>query len=108
MKSLEEYVLVHGRHFTTDLAIAAIKSRWSPEEIERTSSTMVYYNVSGATFGDLVFLTNKHYINVYPCHTSKIKCIQHALDIIGDVDAVEYAFNLWLLKDSDLDLKDYI
>ncbi len=106
MKGLEEYISKHGSHFTEKLAIAVIDSKWSTSEIEKTSEAMVYYNVSEATLGDIVFLVNKYKKNHY--HASKKRCLKYALDIVGDYNSNGYAFSLFSLINSNIDLKDYI
>ena len=77
MKGLEKYISKHGRHFTERLAIAAIDSRWSSLEIEKSSEEMVYYNVSEATLGDIIFLVHKYKEN--NCYATKKKCLKYAL-----------------------------
>lgn len=106
MKGLEEYISTHGRHFTEKLAIAVMDSKWSPSEIERSSEAMIYYNVSEATLGDIVFLVNKYKKN--HCHASKKRCLKYALDIVGDYSSNGYAFTLFSLMNSNIDLKDYV
>lgn len=106
MKGLKEYISKHGRHFTEKLAIAVMDSKWSSSEIERSSETMVYYNVSEATLGDIVFLVNKYKKN--HCRATKKKCLKYALDIVGDYSSNGYAFTLFSLMNSSIDLKEYI
>lgn len=106
MKGLKVYISKHGRHFTERLTIAAIDNRWSPSEIERSSEAMVYYNVSEATLGDIVFLVNKYKKN--HCRATKKKCLRYALDIIGDCSSNDYAFTLFTLMNSSIDLKEYV
>ena len=84
MKGLKEYISKHGSHFTEKLAIAVMDSKWSPSEIERSSEAMVYYNVS------------------------KKKCLKYALDIVGDYSSNGYAFTLFSLMNSGIDLKEYV
>lgn len=72
-------------------------------EVERASDKVVYYNVSGATLGDMVFL-----VNLFSYSLPKRRCIKYALDIIGDVNTNDYAFNAWLLSNEDIDLNGYI
>lgn len=95
MDRLDEYIAKYGRHFTVELALKVTNSRWSASEIEKTSETIVYYNVSEATLGDIIYLANIHYKNNLPFHLSKRRCIRYALGIIGDVNTNGYAFNLW-------------
>lgn len=100
MEGLEEYIAKYGRHFTVELAVKATNSRWSASEIEKTSETMVYYNVSEATLGDIIYLTNIHYKSNLPFHLSKRRCIRYALNIVEDINANGYAFNLWVSDSS--------
>lgn len=106
MKGLKEYISKHGNHFTEKLAIAVMDSKWSPSEIKRSSETMVYYNVSEATLGDIVFLVNKYKKN--HCRATKKKCLKYALDIVGDYSSNGYAFILFSLMNSNIDLKEYV
>lgn len=106
MKGLKEYIAKHGRHFTEALAMNVINSRWSPSEIEKSSDAMVYYNVSEATLGDMVFLAN-HYSKVH-CHATKRKCVRYAIGVVGNVNANGYAFSLWLMTGGNIDLQDFI
>jgi hypothetical protein len=80
-------------HFTEQMAVKAIRSKWRPIEIKRSIEDRVYYNVSSATLGDIVFLVNYYY---YRYHAHKAKCIKYALDIITDTSSVGYAYRLWL------------
>lgn len=106
MKGLKEYISKHGNHFTEKLAIAVMDSKWNSSEIERSSETMVYYNVSEATLGDIVFLVNKYKKN--HCRATKKKCLKYALDIVRDYSSNGYAFTLFSLMNSDIDLKEYV
>lgn len=106
MKGLKEYISKHGNHFTEKLAIAVMDSKWNPSEIEKSSETMVYYNVSEATLGDIIFLVNKYKKN--HCRATKKRCLKYALDIVGDYSSNGYAFTLFSLMNSSIDLKEYV
>lgn len=106
MKGLKEYISKHGNHFTEKLAIAVMDSKWSSSEIEKSSETMVYYNVSEATLGDIVFLVNKYKKN--HCRATKKRCLKYALDIVGNYSSNGYAFTLFSLMNSGIDLKEYV
>lgn len=106
MKGLKEYISKHGNHFTEKLAIAVMDNKWNPSEIEKSSETMVYYNVSEATLGDIVFLVNKYKKN--HCRATKKRCLKYALDIVGDYSSNGYAFTLFSLMNSSIDLKEYV
>jgi hypothetical protein len=56
MKGLEEYISKHGRHFTEELASYVTEGRWNPSKVERDAQRHVYYNVTGSTPGDMVYL----------------------------------------------------
>lgn len=56
MKGLRKYIAKHGRHFTPELAAKVLDCKWNASEVEIASDRVVYYNVSGATLGDIVFL----------------------------------------------------
>lgn len=108
MKGLEKYIKKHGRHFTERLAVEAVDNRWNTSEIEKCSQRIVYYNVSEATLGDIVFLTNMYYKTMSSQKPSKIKCVKYALSIIGKMETSGYAFNLWASENWDIDLNKYI
>lgn len=103
MKGLRKYIAKHGRHFTTELAVKVIDCKWNASEVERASDRVVYYNISGATLGDMVFL-----VNLFSYSLPKRRCIKYALDIIEDVNTNDYAFNAWLLSNEEIDLNKYI
>lgn len=103
MKGLRKYIAKHGRHFTPELAAKVLDCKWNASEVERASDRVVYYNVSGATLGDIVFLTN-----LFSCSFTKRRCIRYALEIVGDVNTNGYAFNAWLLSNEDINLNRYI
>lgn len=98
MKGLRKYIAKHGRHFTPELAAKVLDCKWNASEVEIASDRVVYYNVSGATLGDIVFLTN-----LFSC-----SLLKYALEIVGNVNTNGYAFNAWLLSKEDVDLNGYI
>lgn len=103
MKGLRRYIAKHGRHFTTELVMKVIDCKWHPHEITRSTEGRVYYNVSSSTLGDLVFL-----VNIFSDSFSKRRCMDYALDIVGDVSKEGYAFNAWLMSNEDIDLTEYV
>jgi len=103
MKGLRRYIAKHGRHFTVELAMKVIDCKWGSSEVENASDRAVYYNVSEATIGDIVFLTN-----LFSESFSKRRCIKYALEIVGNVDRNGYAFDAWLSSHEDIDLTEYI
>lgn len=108
MKGLEEYVAVHGRHFTEELVKDAIYNRYSSSEVRRASEGQVYYNVSSATLGDMTFLVNVFYNK--KSHTTLRYRLKLVYDIIGDVDMEGVAFTMFEIDNSgmDIDLRNYI
>lgn len=108
MKGLEEYVAVHGKHFTEDLVKDAIYNRYSSLEVRRASEGEVYYNVSSATLGDMTFLVNAFYKK--KSHTTLRNRLKLVYDIIGDVDMEGVAFAMFEIDNSgiDIDLRNYI
>lgn len=58
MKGLKEYIEKHGEHFTVELAYDATHKYYSVDEIEKELDKKVYYNVSGHTIGDIVYIFN--------------------------------------------------
>ena len=83
MKGLQQYIEKHGKHFTVELAEAAIKPKWSSEDIEKAANKKVYYNVTESTMGDIIFLVNLIYYCDWMPFT-KNDCIDFALSYVGD------------------------
>ena len=108
MKGLRRYIARHGRHFTTELAMRVIDCRWNSSEVQSTAERVVYYNVSEATLGDMVYLANLCYRSSLPLKLSKARCVRKALDIVGDVKANGYAFETWIASGGDIDLRNYL
>lgn len=109
MKGLRQYVKKHGKHFTEELAMSVTKGRWDPEEIMAKAQSMVYYNVTDSTVGDIVFLTNYAKDTEKSFYRTKHNCVKFALCIVG-----EYAlhngtmFNKWIGESKNFDLTPYI
>lgn len=109
MKGLKAYTKKHGKHFTEKLAASATSGKWSPSEIMQEAQGMVYYNVTGSTVGDIVFLANYAKDTGKPFYRTKHNCVRFALCIIG-----EYAlhdgvmFSKWVGDSRDFDLTPYI
>ena len=108
MEGLKEYIAIHGKHFTEDLVRDAIYNRWNTLEVKKASEGQVYYNVSSATIGDMVYLTNFYHQVFKAFHPRKSICLKFAFGIIGNVNAKEYAFNHWVLQGTDIDLREYV
>lgn len=97
LKGLFKYLLKHGGHFTEELAIDAIHCRWNPFDVMNTTQRLVYYNVTGATVGDIVYLMNKAAVDCHRFHPSKIDCAKKALFIVGDYKGGRcYAFKQFI------------
>lgn len=111
MKCLNSYIKKHGRHFTIELAKEVMCFKWSPEEVQKTSQKMVYYNVTESTLGDMVFLTNYIYY-YYDKARNKTWCVSEMLSIVGDVFLEGHAFSSWIdtmiEENKDFDFKRFI
>lgn len=97
MKGLKKYIAKYGRHFTEELVKCSIPIVLSEKDIHRVSSRKVWYNVSQATRWDIVYLANLAY-SYRKCKgfNTKTKCVQYALDIVGNYCNRDCAFNTWL------------
>ena len=89
MKGLREYIKKHGKHFTEELAYdAAFSKRWNKKQIEEAIQNRVWYNVTGSTLGDIIYLVNECYddgiIGDMLGYNKKSKCISYTLLYIGD------------------------
>ena len=108
MKGLEGYIRRHGRHFTVQLASKAISIRWSSSEVMKAAQRKVYYNVTSASEGDMVYLVNLGYLlNGW----NKDRCIDFCLKVIGDYGVGEgTAFNDYIerTESSGFDFTSYI
>jgi len=109
MKGLRQYIRKHGKHFTEELAMTVTKGKWNSSEIMEKAESMVYYNVTGSTIGDIVFLTNYAGNEGTSFHRTKHNCIRHALHIIEDYTFREGAiFSMWIKETNDFDFTPYI
>jgi hypothetical protein len=110
MKGLHQYIDKHGNHFTVKLALKAAGNKWDEDAIKKAFQKRVYYNVTGATLGDIVFLTNHYHSNIGESFTN---CIGYSLRNIGDYGNYGgKVFTDWLLKivclGKDFDFTPYI
>ena len=109
MKGLRRYINKHGRHFTEELALSVTGGKWDSSEVMEKAQSMVYYNVTGSTVGDIVFLANYAKDTRKPFYKTKHNCVRFALCIVG-----EYAlhngvmFTKWVGDTKDVDLTPYI
>ena len=107
MKGLRKYIKAHGRHFTEELAMAVTCHKWSPGQIEKATQRKVWYNVTGSTLGDLVYLVNEIYKD-WKFKTLS-KCLVYPLYIVGDYRLYGgVVFDDWLEDNKDFDLTPYI
>ena len=108
MKGLREYVKKHGMHFTEKLALDAIPLRWDAEKVKQATQKKVYYNVTGASSGDMLYLVG------IADEKSLDKCIDFMISVIGDYGFSDgLVFSIWcylrkLNKIDDLNLTEYI
>ena len=110
MKGLREYIEAHGKHFTVELALKACNIKWEAGNISKATQSKVYYNVIGATLGDMLYLTNVYHINT---DSSFRDCINYTINIISDHHYYDgKIFTDWLSKivasGGDLDFTIYI
>ena len=119
MKGLEKYLAKYGYHFTEELAEKVIPQKWSSRDIMDSAQKRVYYNVTGATDGDMVYIVHWIYKKEgWPMTDTKKGCISSMLFIIGsgEADSIgdpsSYFFCSWLhntAKDKkDFDFTPYI
>ena len=111
MKGLKEYTKKHGNHFTEQLALAVTDGRWDGVRVEKAAQRRVYYNVTGSTLGDMVWLTNEvwdvwNYKSIH--HT-----INYVLRVVGNYNYHDgRLFNEWLTEmkecNIDFDFTPYI
>ena len=106
MKGLEKYIAKHGRHLTEQLAMDAIECRWNIPEVVKATESKVYYNVSGATLGDIVLMVN--HFNSRFIDANKYDCVKWALSKVEDVNTNGYAFEILIESYNDIDLRKYI
>lgn len=98
MKGLNKYLRKHGYHFTKELVENAIPLRWDVDSIMEAAQKKVYYNVTGATSGDMAYLAHWLYDNDgWPQAHDKKSCVDWTLWFIGDFDKhISYFFVTWL------------
>lgn len=112
IKNIKKYIAKYGKHFTEKLAKDVVAVKWSLPEIKKSTRKKVYYNVTDATDGDLLFLVNLARESNCLTFNTKNKCVSYALNIIGNVDNTEMPFNEWLVSlkgtQKSFDFKDYI
>lgn len=85
--------------------MSVIDCRWNSSEVEEYSRDLVYYNVTKATSGDMLYLVNRYKLMK---KANKQSCIRFALNVIGEIKLEEYAFDEMLYYNKDIDLTKYI
>lgn len=109
MKGLKEYIEKHGKHFTVKLAYDVGGHKWTAENIKNSAQKKVYYNVTGSTLGDMVFIVHLYWHTFY--NKSKNSCLDNMLSIIGNYYFYGgKVFDLWLytIKEETFDFTPYI
>lgn len=113
MKGLEEYIAKHGNHFTEELAHKATKKKWDVRQIERAAQKRVYYNVTGTTSGDMIYLMDlMHTKQSFEGKTNYGREIKDMLLWVGDYRKKGSPFCIWLtmmiIKEKSFDFTPYI
>lgn len=109
MKGLRRYIRKHGKHFTEELAINATKGKWDIGDIIDKIESYAYYNVTGSTVGDIVFLVNFAKDSGRSFLKTKHQCIRFALCIIGEYAMCDgVMFDKWVRDTKEFDLTSFI
>lgn len=114
MKGLRRYLEKHGYHFTKELVEDAVSLKWDVDSIMTSAQKKVYYNVTGATSGDIAYLAHWLYSNDgWPQAHDKKSCVNWTLWFIGDCNKhISYFFVTWLSKiarnKEEIDFTPYI
>lgn len=98
MKGLRKYLRKHGHHFTKELVEDVIPLKWNVDSIMDAAQKKVYYNVTGATSGDMAYIAYWLYgHHGWPQAHDKKSCVDWTLWFIGDYDKhISYFFIMWL------------
>ena len=109
MIGLREYIGKYGKHFTVELAYKVVGNRWNAKKIYDYIQKKVYYNVSGTTLGDMVYLFNSIYVDL---PDTKSYCREKAIEYIQDMENLDACpiFDIWSRVNGgeDIDLREYI
>jgi hypothetical protein len=114
MKGLESYLQKHGNHFTKELANAVVSSKWDTDTVAKDAQKHVYYNVIGATSGDMCYMTHWLYEHKgWPEAYDKRSSIKMMLWMVGNINVDSpYFFCEWIWDQarakSDFDFTPYI
>ena len=108
MKGLKQYIRKHGKHFTEELALGATNGKWTKDDLVDLVESQVYYNVTGSTFGDIVFLVNYAKDSGKSFFKTKHQCVRFALGIIGEYAMYDgVMFNRWVRDNRNFDLASF-
>ena len=109
MKGLQQYIKKHGFHFTVDLALKAGGNKWDEKYVLEKTQHRVYYNVIGATLGDMVFLVNNESLRHHNIRNS----VNYVLSVVEDYSFCSgKVFMDWLdgiiVSGTEFDFTEYI
>ena len=97
MKGLDRYIAKHGKHFTLELAMDITGEKWNPSKIEKETQKYVYYNVTGSTRGDMVYMMDRFKYFLSGEYTPR-KGMLLMLKWVGDYKKTGSPFCIWLSK----------
>lgn len=107
MKGLRQYMKKHGKHFTEQLAEAVTRKQWNSCKIMKDSQKKVYYNVTGSTVGDMVYMMDMFCYFLSEQYTYG-KGMKMMLCWVGDYSKTGSPFTMWLSGNEDFDFTPYI
>lgn len=104
MKGLKKYIDNHGFHFTEALAYKIVGTpHWSYKDLLELLRGRVYYNVSGCTPGDIVYIVNTSGFK------TKKKVLRYMLNhIMYNVGLSDRTFHAWVVRNRNTDISSYI
>ena len=118
MIGLKEYIDRHGLHFTEELAAEAIKSfgddLWDASKVDAMLQKRVYYNTTGTTKGDIVYIANMARSILFQKEENlQKKCLEYIISVIQGVEGYDgIAFSSGAagmeFKEEDFDLTIYL
>lgn len=125
-----KYVEKHGHHFTDALAECASKQMenadgsnhtWTADQVKSAMVSLGYFKETDenttptkSTYGDLTYLANMYYADLYPeLFANETSCIKAAWKIANDIDGYDgLAFCRWTAdiigKNIQIDWAKYI
>lgn len=111
MKGLKEYIKKHGCHFTKELAHAVCKVNWDSQKIMKSAQKHVYYNVTGSTEGDMLYLMDMFHYFLSDQYTWN-QSLRLTLMWVEDYHKTGGPFCTWMsrivLNKEDFDFTHYI